>query len=103
MLAGKVILCLCQDVTIDDIDRAVSLGYDHPETIKRFTAAFMGPCQGKACHDAILEAIAARTGADPSSLRRPTARPPALPVRLGILAGGEPADAPPGAGASAEG
>ncbi len=90
---GKVILCLCHDVTAADIERAVALGYDHPETVKRFTAALMGPCQGKACGSAIIAAIAELTGRDPASLAVPTARPPAFPVRLGELAGGRAADA----------
>lgn len=90
---GKVVLCLCHDVTPEDVERAVALGYDHPETVKRFTGALMGPCQGKACRDAILAAIAARTGRDPAELVLPTSRPPAFPVRLGQLAGGPPADA----------
>lgn len=90
---GKVILCLCHDVTAADIERAVALGYDHPETIKRFTAALMGPCQGRSCGDAILAEIAGRTGRDPATLAMPTARPPVFPVRLGQLAGGPAADA----------
>lgn len=89
---GKVILCLCHDVTPADIERALALGYDHPETIKRFTAALMGTCQGKACREAILGAIAKRAGCDPATLVAPTVRPPAFPVRLGELAGGPAAD-----------
>jgi bacterioferritin-associated ferredoxin len=89
---GKVVLCLCHDVTAEDVERAVKLGYDHPETVKRFTGALMGPCQGKACREAILGAIAALTGREPEELALPTSRPPAFPVRLGQLAGGPPAD-----------
>lgn len=88
----KIILCLCHDVTLEDIDRAVARGYEDPETIKRFTAAFMGPCQGKACADQVMEAIAARLGVDPGGLRAPSSRPPAFPVRLGQLAGGPDVD-----------
>lgn len=89
---SKVILCRCHDVTLEDVDRALGLGYDHIETVKRFTAALMGPCQGKACRDAIIDAVAARTGQAPASFTSPTARPPAYPVRLGLLAGGPPVD-----------
>jgi bacterioferritin-associated ferredoxin len=88
----KRILCLCHDVTDADIRRAVRLGYDHPETVKRFTGALMGPCQGRSCAELILDAIARETGVDRSLLRVPTARPPAFPVRLGHLAGGDPVD-----------
>jgi bacterioferritin-associated ferredoxin len=88
----KRILCLCHDVTDADIARAVRLGFDHPETIKRFTGALMGPCQGRSCAELVLDAIARETGIDPKALRIPTARPPAFPVRLGVLAGGDPVD-----------
>lgn len=88
----KRILCLCHDVTEADIARAVRLGYDHPETIKRFTAALMGPCQGRSCAELVLDAIARETGADPTTLRTPSSRPPAFPVRMALLAGGKPVD-----------
>jgi hypothetical protein len=83
----KAFLCLCLDITVEDVDRAIDAGFADPETLKRYTACFMGPCQGKACMDTILAHLAARTGADPEGLRRPTLRPPAHPIRLGVLAG----------------
>lgn len=90
----KRILCLCHDVTDADIARAVRLGFRHPETVKRYTGALMGPCQGRSCAELVLDAIARETGVDRSSLRVPTARPPAFPVRMGLLAGGDPVDMP---------
>jgi bacterioferritin-associated ferredoxin len=90
----KRILCLCHDVTDADVARAVRLGFDHPETVKRFTGALMGPCQGRSCAELVLEAIARATGVDPAGLRVPTARPPAFAVPMGILAAGGPRDEP---------
>jgi bacterioferritin-associated ferredoxin len=84
---SKEFVCLCLDVTVADLERAIDEGFVEPETLKRYTASFMGPCQGKACMDTILELVSERTGLDAGELRRPTARPPAYPVRLGILAG----------------
>ncbi len=89
----KTILCLCHDVTEADIARAVALGHSDPETIKRFTAAFMGPCQGRSCGRLVMEAIARHTGIEEQALETPTARPPAFPVRMGMLAGGPDVDA----------
>ncbi|MFI0418705.1 (2Fe-2S)-binding protein [Spongiactinospora sp. 9N601] len=86
-MADKIILCLCLDITEHDLDRAIEEGFTDAETLKRYTAGFMGPCQGKSCMDTILERLAHKTGVDPESLRRPTLRPPAHPVRLGLLAG----------------
>lgn len=92
-MADKTVLCLCLDITLEDLDRAIAEGFDDPETLKRYTATFMGPCQGKACMDTILEHLARRTGRPVSELRRPTLRPPAHPIRLGVLAGLGDADA----------
>jgi bacterioferritin-associated ferredoxin len=88
---NPTIVCLCHDVSIEDIDRAVAHGYTDPETIKRFTGALMGPCQGKACADQVMEVMAgrlARLGVERDGLRSPTTRPPAFPLRLGQLSGG---------------
>jgi bacterioferritin-associated ferredoxin len=85
---AKTVLCLCHDVTEEDVRRAVRDGYTHPETIKRYTAAFMGPCQGRSCGDLVLDAIAAALDRPVEELRATTARPPAYGVRMGVLAGG---------------
>ncbi len=86
-MAGKRILCLCHDVTADDVEAALAAGYRDPETIKRFTAAFMGPCQGRACGDLVMAEIARCLGCDVDDLAPTTARPPVFPIRLGALAG----------------
>lgn len=97
------ILCLCHDVTDADVARAVRLGFTQPETVKRFTSALMGPCQGRSCAELVLDVIARETGAERSTLRLPTARPPAFPVRMGELAGGDPVDGHPSASGRATG
>jgi bacterioferritin-associated ferredoxin len=74
------------DVVAADVARAIANGFDDPETIKRYTGALMGPCQGKRCSDLFMQAVAQHTGRPLEDLRRPTARPPALPVRLGQVA-----------------
>jgi len=95
----KRILCLCHDVTDADIARACAKGYTDPEAIKRFTAAFMGPCQGRSCGELVLGEIARVTGLHPGRIAPTTARPPAFPVRLGALAtdATNPADPKPAA------
>ena len=85
------ILCLCHDVTEADITRAVQLGYDHPETVKRFTAALTGPCQGRSCRRLVMEAIARQSNSE-LPLTAPPSRVPVFPVRMGFLAGGPEVD-----------
>jgi len=83
----KAFVCLCLDITEADIDRAIAEGFSDPETLKRYTACFMGPCQGKSCMDTILGLLAEKTGQDRNDIRRPTLRPPVHPVQLRLIAG----------------
>jgi sarcosine oxidase, subunit beta len=83
-----VILCLCRDVTVGDVRRAVAAGYTDVETLKRFTGAFTGPCQAKSCGEAVRVLLAQLTGQDLAAVPEPPARPPIWPVRLGTLAAG---------------
>jgi len=83
---SKTILCLCRDVTVQDVRRAVAEGYDDMETLKRFTGACTGPCQGKTCVDGIRQLLADLTGRPLDEVPAPPRRPPVTPVRLGTLA-----------------
>lgn len=85
----KTILCFCRDVTAEDVMRAVAEGYDDMETLKRFTGAFTGPCQGKTCLDSIAQLLAELSGRSVEEIPLPPARPPSTPVRLGTLAASE--------------
>jgi heterotetrameric sarcosine oxidase beta subunit len=97
---GKVIVCLCHDVTEDDVRRAVAEGYDDIETVKRFTGAMMGPCQGKTCGCGLRDLVARLTGLDVEEQALPARRPPTFASRLGSLSGGIDEERPPTAAAS---
>ena len=86
MTSDKIILCLCRDVTVGDVERAVAAGYTDLETIKRFTGAFTGPCQGQTCADAIRRLVAHLTGCALREIPQTVARPPVAPLRMGTLA-----------------
>src|SRR5262249_31274405 len=47
---GRCFVCLCEDVTDKDVERAIQEGFDSIELAKRYTTVTMGPCQGKLCH-----------------------------------------------------
>jgi NAD(P)H-nitrite reductase large subunit len=82
----KKIICYCQDLTEADLIRVIEAGYDHLESLKRFTGAFMGPCQGKMCAANIMKLFAERTGQSIAALRPTTLRPPVEPIPLASLA-----------------
>jgi sarcosine oxidase subunit beta len=87
-VAKKVILCRCEDVTLDDVQHAVASGFGELEEVKRYTGFGTGPCQGKECLRAVALAIAAATGKPPAAMQPFTTRPPLLPTPLKIFAAG---------------
>ena len=44
-----VIICRCEDVTLDDLHNLLEEGYTSFEEIKRILRVGMGPCQGNTC------------------------------------------------------
>ena len=86
-MSRKVILCRCEDVTLDDVEKAVASGYADLEEVKRYTGFGTGPCQGKECLREIALAIARASGRAPGTLAPFTTRPPLVPTELVVLAG----------------
>jgi sarcosine oxidase subunit alpha len=84
---GKCFVCVCEDVTTKDVQRAVREGFDSLELAKRYTTVTMGPCQGKLCQLASARLYAEELSTDPAEIGTTTARPPWQPVTLGLLAG----------------
>ncbi len=85
--AKKKFVCLCEDVTEQDLCDAVAEGYANIETLKRYSTVCMGPCQGKMCQAAAIALCARETGRTIADTGVTTARPPEQPVPLGLLAG----------------
>jgi sarcosine oxidase subunit alpha len=85
--SGKCFVCICEDVTVKDVARTVAEGFDSIELAKRYTAATMGPCQGRLCHLPAIRLHARETGTPEAAVGTTTARPPWQPVPLGLLAG----------------
>jgi sarcosine oxidase subunit alpha len=80
-------VCICTDVSSKDLCDGISEGFDHIETLKRYTTTTMGPCQGRMCQLNAIGICARETGHDVSETGTTTSRPPNPPVTLGALAG----------------
>lgn len=80
---GKSVVCPCLDVTLDDMSRLYSEGYETINRMRRFSGLFMGPCQGARCYRNVFEAY---LSISEKQLDLPTVRPPIVPVYLGALA-----------------
>ena len=90
-LGADTLVCRCEEVPASAVDDAVTeLGASDARTVKLLTRAGMGWCQGRMCGEAVARLVARRTGQslDPyADLLGGAARPVAVPVPLGVLAG----------------
>jgi len=73
---SEVYICRCEEVTEEDIERALQNGATTADEVKRFTRAGMGLCQGRTCRKSVERIIAQRTGKEikditPSNYRYP--------------------------------
>src|SRR3954452_180742 len=80
-------VCVCEDVSMHDLEQAWDEGWPSSEILKRYTTATMGPCQGALCSRHLADHARAK-GATPAARGRTTARPPVRGPRLGELTGG---------------
>jgi len=85
-MAGKIVLCRCEDMTLADLEHSVSRGYRDIEEVKRYTGFGTGPCQGKECLAVVALQLARLTGQPPATIPPFTSRPPIAPTPLKLLA-----------------
>lgn len=85
----KIMICRCEDVLLEDVNRAIDEGYTSLEEIKRLLRCGMGPCQGRTCLMLIAQVLSRKTGRQITQMKFPTVRPPVRPVPLAIFAGGK--------------
>ena len=85
-MAGKIVLCRCEDVTLADLEHCVSRGYTDVEEVKRYTGFGTGPCQGKECLAPVATQLAQLLSLAPSQIPPFTSRPPLAPTPIKILA-----------------
>ena len=83
---GIVFVCRCEDVTLEEIERAIEAGCKELGDLKRLLRCGMGPCQGRTCMKQIAQILSQKTGKPISELTFPTTRSPIRPVPLGIFA-----------------
>ncbi len=85
-MAGKIVLCRCEDMTLGDLEHSVERGYTDIEEVKRYTGFGTGPCQGKECLALVATQLARITRQPPAAIPPFTARPPLAPTPLKLLA-----------------
>lgn len=86
---NKAFVCLCEDVTVEELISAIKRGYTNIEDIKRITGIGTGPCQGKQCIQIFRSLVAEQTGSVASEIPLTTLRPPSVPIEFGSWAAKE--------------
>jgi bacterioferritin-associated ferredoxin len=81
---SKIMVCRCEDVTLHELEAAITRGYDDLESLKRYTGFGTGWCQGKSCVAVCARLLVERGGTADLPI---TPRPPFHPLALGDLAG----------------
>ncbi|KQX25990.1 MULTISPECIES: sarcosine oxidase subunit alpha family protein [unclassified Sphingomonas] len=84
---GKVFVDLQHDVTEEDVRLAFAEGYRSVEHLKRYTTLGMATDQGRTANFLGLSLMAELTGQSIAATGTTTARPPAVPIAIGALAG----------------
>ena len=80
------IVCRCEDITEEEVIKAIDEGFTDLEELRKKLRIGMGPCQGRTCIQLVIKILAKKTGKKTSEFVLPTSRPPTDPVSLGTLA-----------------
>lgn len=83
---GKAIVCRCEDLSLEDVEKAVDEGYTDLEELRKKLRIGMGPCQGRVCIQLLEKILEKKTGKKIKKNSLPKSRPPIVPVSLGSFA-----------------
>jgi len=84
-MKSEVIVCRCEDLTIEKLREYIRMGFRTVEEIKRISRAGMGNCQGRTCTQLIAKEIAAYYHIPVEDVLVPTFRPPVEPIEVAVL------------------
>ena len=79
------ILCRCEEVSREEVEKGIRYGGSDLRTLKVMTRLGMGPCQGRMCWPAVARLVARRTGLEVAAVGPRNVRPPIVPVNLDEL------------------
>ena len=86
---GPIIVCRCNDVTLDNIVDAIDQGIDDFELLRKYLKIGFGPCQGRSCLIIAARIFAKKMGRRIEEvLRNYQFRPPLVPVSVEVLVAG---------------
>ncbi|AEH50519.1 FAD-dependent oxidoreductase [Pseudothermotoga thermarum] len=84
------IVCRCEEITEEQIEKAIEEGYTDYEELRRYLRLGMGPCGGRTCRSIVLSILARKAKKPVLENFQPSFRPPVMPVKMESIArGGE--------------
>jgi bacterioferritin-associated ferredoxin len=83
----NIIICRCEDISLEDIHNCLEAGYTTFEELKRILRVGMGPCQGQTCSILIQREIANYLGKKVEDVKVHKTRPLVAGVLLKDIAG----------------
>lgn len=83
-----MIICRCEEVSVEQLERAWASGLRSGRQVKMRTRATMGACQGRVCRALVEAWLGSQAPDEPESEQMP-ARFPVRPATFGQLAGEE--------------
>lgn len=86
-IPAETIICRCEGITRDEIEKAAAAGANTINQLKHFTRCGMGPCQGRMCGEAAGALLASARGVGVAELGFATGRLPLRPVPMASILG----------------
>ncbi len=83
----NIIVCRCEDITLEEVEAAIDAGYTSLEELKRVLRVGMGPCQGRTCGPMLKAILARKLGVSQEELEHWTTRPPVVPLLIKSILG----------------
>ncbi len=83
MSKDAVIICRCEDITLQDVEEAFEKGFRDIESLRRYLKLGTGPCQGKTCIPILQRILCTLKGTN--AVEDITVRPPETPIPLAIF------------------
>lgn len=79
------LICRCEEISEEEIIKAIRDGATTVDEIKKFTRAGMGLCQGRTCRKAVEKILARELNIKVEDVRTSSFRTPVRPVKMKVL------------------
>ncbi len=83
------IVCRCEEITTEEIEKAIDEGFTDFEELRRYLRLGMGACGGRTCKEIAMRILAKKTGKKIEEISTMTHRPPSFPLPFSAILRGD--------------